>query len=38
MKVGIVTFHEANNYGAVLQCYSLAETFTTLKHDVELIN
>ena len=38
MKVGIVTFHEANNYGAVLQCYALAETLKTFKHDVELIN
>ena len=23
MKVGILTFHQANNYGAVLQCYAL---------------
>jgi hypothetical protein len=38
MKVGIVTFHQANNYGAVLQCYALAETLKTFKYDVELID
>jgi len=30
MSVGIVTFHSANNYGAVLQCYALAETLKSL--------
>jgi len=25
MSVGIITFHSANNYGAVLQCYALSE-------------
>lgn len=24
MKIGVLTFHKANNYGAVLQCYSLS--------------
>jgi hypothetical protein len=38
MKVGIVTFHKANNYGAVLQCYALAETLKKMNHHVELID
>ena len=25
MKIGILTFHNADNYGAVLQCYALQE-------------
>ena len=24
-KIGIITFHKAHNYGAVLQCYALQE-------------
>lgn len=27
MKIGIITFHRAHNYGAVLQCYALQEFF-----------
>ena len=23
MKIGIITFHNADNYGALLQCYAL---------------
>lgn len=38
MKVGILTFHCAHNYGAVLQCYSLQETLKELGHDVEVID
>lgn len=38
MKVGILTFHRAHNYGAVLQCYALSETLKTLGHDVEVID
>jgi len=30
MNIGIVTFYSANNYGAVLQCYALAETLKSL--------
>ena len=26
MKIGIITFHRAHNYGAVLQCYALQQT------------
>jgi len=36
MKIGIITFHEANNYGAVLQCHALAEMLKSLNHNVEL--
>ena len=38
MKIGILTFHRALNYGAVLQCYALQETLTSMGHDVEVID
>lgn len=38
MKVGILTFHSAYNYGAVLQCYALYKTIESLNHDVSIIN
>lgn len=38
MKVGILTFHRALNYGAVMQCFALQETFKSLGHDVEVID
>lgn len=38
MKIGIVTFHNSFNYGAVLQCYALVETFKRLGHEVKIIN
>lgn len=38
MKIGIITFHRAHNYGAVLQCYSLCENIKRLGHDVEVID
>ena len=38
MKIGIVTFHFASNYGAVLQCYALQEYLTRRGHNVEVIN
>jgi len=38
MKIGILTFHRAINYGAVLQCYALQETLKSLGHEVEIIN
>lgn len=38
MKVGILTFHRAHNYGAVLQCYALQEVIKSLGHDVEIID
>ncbi len=38
MKVGILTFHRAINYGAVLQCYSLYHTLVKLNCDVEIVD
>ncbi len=38
MKVGILTFHSALNYGAILQAYALQETLKNKKVDVEIIN
>lgn len=38
MKIGILTFHCAHNYGAVLQCYALQETLKGMGHDVEIID
>lgn len=38
MKIGILTFHRAHNYGAVLQCYALQEVLKGMGHDVEVID
>ena len=38
MKIGILTFHRAINYGAVLQCYALYTTLRDMGHDVEIID
>ena len=38
MKIGIITFHWATNYGAVLQCYALQETLKAKGNDVENID
>ena len=38
MKIGILTFHRALNYGAVLQCYALQETLKSIGHNVEIID
>lgn len=38
MKIGILTFHSAYNFGAVLQCYALFSTLTKLGHNVEVID
>lgn len=38
MKIGILTFHRALNYGAVLQCYALSEVLKGMGHDVEVID
>lgn len=38
-KVGIVTYHCVDNYGAVLQAYSLLNTISLLsKYDVEIVD
>lgn len=36
-KIGIITFHRAHNYGAMLQVYAL-QTLLREKHDVNVIN
>ena len=38
MKIGILTFHAARNYGAVLQCRCLYEVLKGLGHDVSVID
>lgn len=38
MKTGILTFHRAHNYGAVLQCYALQEILRRRGHDVHVID
>lgn len=38
MKLGILTFHCAHNYGALLQCYALQEYLKSLGHDVYVID
>lgn len=38
MRIGIITFHRAHNYGAVLQCYALSTVLHRLGHDVEVID
>lgn len=37
-KVGILTFHRAHNYGAVLQCYALQEVLRKKAYEVEIID
>lgn len=38
MNIGIITFHWATNYGAILQSLALQETLVNLGHNVEIIN
>lgn len=38
MKIGIITFHNALNAGAVLQAYALQTFLTRLGHEAEFIN
>lgn len=38
MKIGILTFHCAANYGAVLQSYGLQQTLKRMGHDVAVLN
>ena len=38
MKIGILTFHRAHNYGAVLQCFALKEFLKELGHEVYVID
>lgn len=38
MRIGILTFHRAHNYGAVLQCYALQSYLERLGHNVFVID
>lgn len=38
MRIGILTYHRAHNYGAVLQCYALQTYLRTLGHDVFVVD
>lgn len=38
MRIGIITFHRALNYGAVLQTWALQETLKHMGHEVEVID
>lgn len=38
MKIGILTFHRAHNYGAVLQAYALKEYLKSMHLDVEVVD
>lgn len=37
MRIGILTLHRANNYGAALQCFALQETLVALGYEVYVI-
>lgn len=37
-KIGIITFQESNNYGALLQAYALQSTIEKLGNVVEIID
>lgn len=38
MKIGIITFHRAFNYGALLQCYALSKYLINQGYDVEVVD
>ncbi|MCM1518489.1 MAG: polysaccharide pyruvyl transferase family protein [Pseudoflavonifractor sp.] len=38
MRIGLLTFHRALNYGAVLQCYALQQELRRHGHDVDVID
>lgn len=37
-KIGILTFHRAENFGAVLQCYALLNTLKCMGMEIEVID
>jgi hypothetical protein len=37
-KIGILTYHYKDNFGALLQCHALQEYLKTLGYDVEVVN
>lgn len=38
MKIGIINFHAAHNYGAMLQAYALQRTLEKENNEVEIID
>lgn len=38
MRIGILTFHRANNYGAFLQAFALKHYLESLGHQVEMVD
>ena len=38
MKIGILTFHGADNYGAVLQAFALQEYIQSINNVAEMVN
>lgn len=38
MRIGILTFHNAHNYGAVMQAYALREKLRAMGHDSFILN
>ena len=38
MKIGVLTFHFAHNYGAMLQAYALTTKLKSMKYDAEIID
>lgn len=38
MKIGILTFHRATNYGALLQAYALQNVINKLGYDVQIVD
>lgn len=38
MKIGLITYHAAHNYGSFLQAFATQEKLKTYGYDVEIIN
>lgn len=38
MKIGVLTFHRATNYGAILQAYALVQYLKKQGHDVKVVD
>ena len=36
-KIGILTFFDADNYGALLQCYALSKYCEEINHEVKVL-
>ena len=38
MKIGILTYHQAENFGAIVQAYALLTYLNSQGHDAEIID